>query len=718
MGGRVSIEGTESPSDFATFIVAILTGSENLPLASQLFAVLLICGSIFVTLRQSRVLTVPTSGLTTCLAILMGCLLLAEVGSPTKAQGLITFAQWCTYYVAFLATMSTIGRKRGHMAINWAIVGGCTVAAVYGILGYQEMRSIDPTWRTFGTWAQPNALGGLLATGWLLCLGLCLQSSRVYALVAGILTLPIGMGLILTQSKGAILSLLVALALVFVAILVCIKEKGRPLILVGRIVAVTAGFFAVGFLLQRQSNAPAPAPAPAPVSANISYSQATAHLVHQQEQPQKNAVSRLTNVEGQNAQSFTFRKNLWKGAIEMIKRRPFGWGLGSYFNYSAATGITTGTQFAHQSFLQLMVEASPVAGLALIAFLILWFRQMLSGISRVPADFALRRITYMAGVLSIVGNGLIESNLFLFGIGVLLFVLLAAGAQSSDDSSNPEMVKPAERVFSYAATAVTAILFLYVARGEQLRAGARMQIRAQKQQDAAAEADNAIAWMPFDGEAHYLRATTSSSGEEALRHLVLATEYKPFTKFYRNLGLVQEKLGKPVDAMHSFESGLALDPNNLLILKEYIRIQQTTNEGLAQELAKRCVAIESTPYYQIRSIPELVPVETFFAREYLAGFETEPAKKVELLQPALEGYDKYRTTTWPNVQRMAKSTPPFPFAGETPKTAAEKLTAGARIATNVANALRQLGRVDEAGKAEELGKRLAEEAALAEGLIK
>ncbi|MFX4895218.1 hypothetical protein ABTB54_19035, partial [Acinetobacter baumannii] len=55
-----------------------------------------------------------------------------------------------------------------------------------------------------------------------------------------------------------------------------------------------------------------------------------------------------------------------------------------------------------------------------------------------------------------------------------------------------------------------------------------------------------------------------------------------------------------------------------------------------------------------RAIPESVPVETYDARVFLAGRETDPAKKVALLHPAVEGYLRFNAVTYPQVKLLAK----------------------------------------------------------------
>jgi hypothetical protein len=90
------------------------------------------------------------------------------------------------------------------------------------------------------------------------------------------------------------------------------------------------------------------------------------------------------------------------------------------------------------------------------------------------------------------------------------------------------------------------------------------------------------------------------------------------------------------------------------------------------------VEVESTPYFQIRSLPEIVSLETFVARAFLASRLTGDAK-AEMLLPAVKGYAEYAAVTVPKVVEFAKAQMDGGFGGITLADAKENLDFGRKL---------------------------------------
>jgi hypothetical protein len=108
---------------------------------------------------------------------------------------------------------------------------------------------------------------------------------------------------------------------------------------------------------------------------------------------------------------------------------------------------------------------------------------------------------------------------------------------------------------------------------------------------------------------------------------------------------------------------------------------------------ERLVAVEDTPYFQVRAIPELVPTETYEARLKLAR-RTDGERKIKLLSGAVDGYGKYRDATWPTIKRYAEVDPSASYGGESLQEATQKLELAAAAATELAQTYRARGETD------------------------
>jgi len=110
--------------------------------------------------------------------------------------------------------------------------------------------------------------------------------------------------------------------------------------------------------------------------------------------------------------------------------------------------------------------------------------------------------------------------------------------------------------------------------------------------------------------------------------------------------------------------------------------------------AERMLGVEKTPYFQIRSLPQMVETSTSDARTYLAGLAKDPKQKIELLQGALDFLTQYAETTVPEVKKMGGD-----FGGESTEKAAEKCHQGIVVAEQLQKLYRSIGETDKSTEA-------------------
>lgn len=246
-----------------------------------------------------------------------------------------------------------------------------------------------------------------------------------------------------------------------------------------------------------------------------------------------------------------------------------------------------------------------------------------------------------------------------------------------------------------AGATIIAMTLFYVGYVEYGRSEAR-GLLAQRDLMAASQKLAAVRGMaPFDGEAWYLTARSSTNPTELLEAARKAAEYKPTPRVYRFLAQVYAAQGKIPDAMTQLRFALMRDPNNLQSLITLASLYEKLGDEVEREnTLRRLVKVEDTEYFRIRSVPELVFTQTYEGRILLARKLTGKAK-IDMLQPAIDGYLEYVARTVPSIKRQTAGNPNGDFSGETIDGAKEKLAFAAEAARELAAAYRALG--DEAG---------------------
>src|SRR5205807_7407918 len=143
-------------------------------------------------------------------------LLLSTLVSNYKMVSVTTLAEWGAYIFALLAVVAVAGREAGPKLICGALVLGCTLLALMGVVQY--ISQADPTWRIFGFWQEPNALAGMLILGYFAALGLGYASERLGRPLCLFASGLMGCAMALTASKGGLGSAMVGLIVLFLMI--------------------------------------------------------------------------------------------------------------------------------------------------------------------------------------------------------------------------------------------------------------------------------------------------------------------------------------------------------------------------------------------------------------------------------------------------------------------------------------------------------------------
>lgn len=673
LGGQVAAEPRPLPAGLMGAVDAIMAG--DAPTTAHVVLGLIGLAGLIVALSGRKVIQLPAGRLTTVLLLFGGVLVVTAAGTSYRSSTLPALVEWGFYLAAFFTAVALAGRSLGPRALLGALVAGCALLSMKGLVEYGEMRALDPSWRIFAGWVNANALAGMLLLGLPIAMALAVTSERLGRLLASIAACLVALALLLTQSKGGLIAAGASVSLFFVAAL-WRSAPGERRAIASKLGGLLVAMGALCALLVVSQRGAAPSPAGAP----------------------QGALSRVVDTSGTQAQSFTFRKNLWQSSMTLVRENPLGSGLGTFRYHSAKPGLTPQTHFAHQSFLQLAVEASALATGLLLLFGAVWLREAFRADPALPSHLRTVRIAVAA---SLVGSGVhscFDSDLYQFGIGFVFFALLGIGTQLCSDAVTPEYLVPRWKGLGLTlALALAAGGFLSAA--SELALGRLVGAVVERDPLEAREALKAAqTWASQDGDTWRFAALLEATPRERIALLERAARTSPSPKNYRALASALDADGQPEAAQAALARALLLDPNNLLALRQRMEIRvKAGDEAGAEDDARRLIAVEETPYFTVRALPELVPTETYAARRFLASRTKALPSAAKLLAPAVRGGLQYAARTVPFIVQQVQSGAADPSRIDELR---KELAEFQRDAERLAAIYRELGRPEDAGDAE------------------
>lgn len=747
-GGFIINDETRLAPGVVSLIQNIFGGSDA-PLLGHAVLALPIVLALSINLLSRRVQQVPTQLFTAVWLVFFFFLGASAAFSSFRALSLEVWLEWLVYGCALFTVVACAGRTKGPALILGSVATGCSLLALKGIIEYNDVKGTDATWRIFAGWTDPNATAAMLLLGFFVAVGLCLSRTRVEALLAGIAAAIILFAISLTGSKGTVglglpvgtivLGAMLArpqrstfpvvaavcvvalggvgylflknggwlgLALSTVVSLALIAALGRPenrRLQVSRMATCYLGALVLISLLAftaAHKASPAGGPGNPPASAAPS-----------------TPIARIGSGEQTLEQSSTFRLNLWKSAINLIKDRPLtGFGMGTYRFESGRAGITTTTVYAHNVYLQLWAECGVFPTLLFLFGIALWLWLVFRNHSRQPPSSLGTSAGTAAAVIALLAHSMVDSDLYYFGIGLVFFMLLGVGLLLNVDAVAPELLpKQARFIATGGAICLLVVMFGFAGADDALgHFRYDMATGDRETLEADAESLGWFAWL--DGSADYLQGLLRT-GDERVQAFQRAYELEPSEKVARALAAAQADDNKPLSAISTLRAALLRDPDNFSTLTSLMKLQLKAGDTSgAIDTAKRLVAIEGTPYFKIRSIPESVPTETYEARfDVLAPNERDPRKRADLIAEAVRGMLPYGRVTariiYKNVLDSKDPNANIPGYGTLPE-AQNKLEEAAAEARQAAKTYRTVGDTAAAEEMETDGREL--DAVLAE----
>lgn len=671
IGGNLNLEGSTLGPGLFNIVASLFDGVDTPGLADLI--VVLGALTCIVGLSMRRVLQLPNNRVAIALLVFVSVLTGSVFVSNFKSVSIAMWTHWVAYALVLFAAASASGRVRGPVVVLGAFVAGCSLSAVLAIREWGMYRAVDPTWRVFAVWNNPNALAGILLIGLVVALALMVTTDHLAPLAYGAAAVLIGFALFLTQSRGGLVAAFIGVVGVVLATLLSkgVGRKAAALRLAGALASI---LLIVGVVTITSRTA-------------------------------KSALGQRLAAGGPaTEQSVQFRKNLWRGALKSIANHPVGTGIGTYSYYSAESGLVTETQLAHSTPVQLAVEGSVLAPVALLGLLVIWIAVVARGKRPEPRANVLRG-AIIAAVVAAAIDGLGESNLYFFGTGVAIFMLMGLGLQLAADAVAPEYTPPPMRRLLAVGVAVVVALLAFFGYREVVKG----QVRFARATNTTPDFEALKSGADGDGEAHYLLGFNPNlSPADRISEFRQAAELEPSVKHLKYLALATEQSDDSSGAVTLFNQALRLDPNNMDLLARLLEFDQSHGHpDEAKATAERLVAVEQTPYFKVRALSEIVPLQTADGHVYLASQTTDHRQAAVELRAAAQLYLQFTTTSVPYLRSNWHDQPTdLPMAGETQHGVSEKLAKGVEVARSAAIAFRATNDPTEAERMDQVSKQI------------
>lgn len=622
---------------------AILAGSLEVIRLNRALCALFIFGGLALYLLSQNSPVLPKPKMQIALVTLMAVLGVSVALSPYVTQGIDNWLNWAIAIGAMLLALGSVGRKEGPELALAVILGAGSFVALKGLWEYMAIRDLEPTYRIFAGWSNPNATAGLFLILIPIAMALAWNLSTWHKWLATGSAMLLSSGLLLTQSKGGWLAGAIGIA----------------------------AFFAFTILWKVDLKKAAPAALGLLLGIAL-----FAGLVYGPRAPGAaggGGLARITSGGAEAEQSAGFRTLLWKTSIELAKEKPLGWGLGSFRFVSGKPGLVTQTVTPHHNYLGMAAEGGIASLVVFGVAAFFWLIRVLPGAKAMTEPQNLLRAGIVAGVLGAGAHGMVESTFAYPGFLILFFGLLGIGLQLSADGSAPELMpKPVRQAAVLAICVAPLIMAFWFARSDSAKQGL---LNAAESRDQSAVANAAVgvkALAGLDGEAAYLAGQYAQSSEDRLAHFQDAARKMPSSRVFRALARAQQQEGDLSGALASLNRAMEIDPANLPALLLIMRMHEGSGDlDAALEAAQRLVDLEKSTVFTVRSLAELVPTETYQARLLIAKQTEDQSKLKETILPAILGWADYARLTVPKVKEFGEAG--LPYGGQTPETARENM---------------------------------------------
>ena len=606
-----------------------LVAGKLTPIPSLAIQMLVLLAAMLWMARAARegILRIPGRLITYSLAAFAVLLVISAIGSASLHATIRELANIASYLLVFLMVVSI----RGNRPAFYGVLASLMMSAwLVGILGIKEyLLAPNSGWRVFSTFFNPDFLAGFMAL--ILPIALAWYLSRVspgYSIGLGVIALLVFSSLLLTGSRFGALTAVggvaVFLLLAFFSGTLRKAHLVRIAFLLPMIVLIYLSFNR-------------------PLAGRVSATQSQSH-------------------------SGGFRILTWQGTARMAAANPInGTGLGTFEIAYPKYALVGFTKLTHNSYLQLAAEAGPLAAVSLIVLLGSSSLPLMVTLikKRVPEDrefggwmpeARLMSSGLLGGAAACMARNLVDSDWYITAIGISFWAVLGMVVALSDVGRIVQFTS--RRRWALTGVAGLVILGLASMLAAELSAARGTAVWAKEPESAIRLYRVASKLDPLNAEFHqrlasaYLSIAQASGdptfADSAKGELKQAIRLEPMSgKSYYRLGRVYEFYPKNKEAVAAFSRALDRSPNAVEVMYALAnRYEADGQSAEALNVWRSMVALEDTPFEQVRAVPEMVQPEYIFAHIELGrdmeqqGDKARAEKEYKLALDRIERYQE------------------------------------------------------------------------------
>lgn len=570
---------------------------------------------------------------------------------------LLYLAVWAAGLLVFWGARVLLAEPAWNRAGWWAAAAGAFGAALWGVREYTTSAIVmgNVSWRAFGAFYNPNCFGGYMALAFLVPVALAAVSQTRsappvadktpgkkrratpvpeqeppprYAEIASVMmALVIGLALLVTGSKGALLGLVAA---VFVFALTGAPRGSRMAVWLRR---GALGMVVLGLL------------------ASLAL---------------PSIRNRIFSALSGQKESGSFRVLTWQGTAEMVAARPLtGFGPNTFAHAYPRYARAGFTRQAHQTPLQLMVEMGVPGGLVALAGFV---AVMLAALARTRALAGRERLlpaAALAGCVALWVHNLVDYTWYVTAHQLAFWFLLGLALPNTQDAEAP---RPALR----RGTVLAGLVIALTLGGGLLHSEIEMSLAGRAfragDTDAAQAHLNRVLKLKADRWVDLSRLAESRaqfSGVEDLHEAVFCrlqaiSRQRTEPTHYNALGRLFARIADAetddwrLKAIDALEQGLRYYPTSTEMLAALLRLQERQGDHAdALETARRLAALYDTPVRTVQAVEYFVDDNYAYAFALLSEDALARKDKPQALRLASRALDV--AVEWVRSQRQNKA---------------------------------------------------------------
>jgi tetratricopeptide (TPR) repeat protein len=339
-------------------------------------------------------------------------------------------------------------------------------------------------------------------------------------------------------------------------------------------------------------------------------------------------IHRLTAGGPEN--SGQFRLYTWRGTIDMAKAHfLIGTGPDTFMDYYPRYALAGFTRLAHETYLQVAAEigvpALMLMGAAFGALLAILWRSLgrfdahdasgpMSKLADLPSSaYPSIAAGLLAGLVAEFLQNLIDSDLYVFAIGLTFWAFAGLASGLSDTSDLDEKsVRSTSPALKWAAAVILLAAAVFsamngIAAADVAQADTILSTPNGSAVDAAAAYRSAESLAPLDGKypAEFgFRVLIQRQGDKVggIADVKRGVQLQPDSQNYLRLGSALENAGDTAGAIAAYRDGLRADPNRLELLLAIARLSPP-DQALAYY--RKIADLEQSPVGKVRAIGEV-----------------------------------------------------------------------------------------------------------------